>query len=91
MYMNKRLLLYLLTIVTVLFTGCTNTFMGTVLVLSFKDIILYVIIAFVMAILISFKSSGDTKKTFWTWFILSLLLTPLVGFIYLLVKVSSNK
>jgi len=81
---------YFLTLLVAIFllSGCTNTFMGTVLVLSFRDIILYIAMAFSIALLISFKSSEKSKQAFWIWFILSLLLTPLAGFIYFLVLFS---
>jgi uncharacterized membrane protein YhdT len=59
--------------------------MGTVLVLSFRDLVLYVMISFILAVVIGFKSEKG-KQAFWVWFILSLILTPLAGFIYLLVK-----
>jgi len=72
-----------------LLQSCTNTFMGTVVVLSFKDFILYIFLAFIMAILISMLSKGNSRKMFWIWFILSLFLTPLAGFIYLLVIITS--
>jgi ABC-type molybdate transport system permease subunit len=74
-----------------LMCGCTHTFMGTVFVLSFKDIILYILIAFILAILISLKSSGSKRKAFWICFILSLVLTPLAGFIYLLILFTRNQ
>ncbi len=67
------------------FTGCTTTFMGSLFVFTFRDMVLYVVLAFAMAVLISFKSSWNGKKAFWIGFILSLLLTPLAGFIYLLI------
>jgi hypothetical protein len=84
--MKKQLAVLSLSIFFLLSTGCTTTFMGTVLVLGFRDIIYYVMIAFVLAVLISLTGSGEGRKTFWIWFLLSLLLTPLAGFIYLLVQ-----
>jgi hypothetical protein len=87
--MKQYHFLYILPVIGFL-SGCTNTFMGTVLVLSFKDIVLYVALAFIMAILVSLKSTGDGRKIFWIWFILSLLLSPLAGFIYLLILFSKK-
>ncbi|MBA3970693.1 MAG: hypothetical protein H0X46_00845 [Bacteroidetes bacterium] len=85
----KKLFPFLILILGMLFlTGCTTSFMGTVLVISFGDIIFYVFIAFIIALAISFKSYANRKRAFWIWFILSLLLTPLAGFIYLLILYS---
>ncbi len=80
--MKKSLILILF--VFLLTSGCSTTFGGTVLVLSFSDILLYVLIAFVLALAIAFKKIERRKKTFWIWFIINLILTPLSGFIYLL-------
>jgi len=71
----------------VVFSGCTTTFAGTVLVLTFRDILLYVFMAFIIAVLIALKSEHE-KRAFWIWFIASLLLTPLAGIIYFLVLFS---
>lgn len=84
--MKNKFLIFLLLMIVVLGTGCTTTFMGTVLVLGFKDLIYYVIIAFILAILISMKSDTNPKGAFWLWFILSIILTPLAGFIYLIIE-----
>lgn len=70
-------------------SACSTTFGGAVLVLGFRDIIYYVVLAFVFALIIGLMSRSDKRrKAFWTWFILSLVLTPLAGFIYLLVLIS---
>jgi hypothetical protein len=69
-------------------SGCSTTFGGTVLLLSFGDILLYVVLAFIVALLIYLKASVKKKQAFWLWFILSLVLTPLAGFIYLLILFS---
>jgi hypothetical protein len=63
--------------------------MGSVFVFTFKDILLYIAISFILAFIIGILSE-NTKKNFWIWAILNLLLTPLVGFIYLLIKMSSR-
>ncbi len=87
---KKQILLSLISLI-VLLSGCTNTFMGTVLILTFSDVILYVIIAFIVSILIALFDSENSKRSFWIGFILSLLLTPVAGFIYLLIKVTNRK
>jgi len=74
-------------ILSILLAGCTTTFAGTVLVLTFRDIMLYVFMAFIIAVLIALKSEHE-KRAFWIWFILSLLLTPLAGIIYFLILFS---
>ena len=84
--MKKHLLLFLFSI-ALLGTSCTTTFAGTVLVLSFRDILFYVLLAFVFAILLGLQSV-DKRKTFWLWFVLGVLLTPLTSFVALLIKIS---
>ena len=84
--MKNKTLLFLFLLISILSTGCTTTFMGTVLILTFKDIIYYVIIALILAVIISMKSDKSPRAAFWTWFILSIILTPLAGFIYLLIQ-----
>jgi hypothetical protein len=85
--MKKSILFFLLSMLFL--TGCTSTFMGGVFILSFGDVILYVFLAFILGLLIAFKSSSEKRKTaFWLGFILSLILTPLAGFIYFLILLS---
>jgi hypothetical protein len=75
-----------------LFQGCTNTFMGSVFIFNFSDIVLYISMAFVFAFLIALISTSEKRRSnFWLWFVLSLILTPLAGFIYFLIKLSSKK
>jgi hypothetical protein len=90
--MKKIILLFLL-INTVLLSGCTTTFAGTLLVITFGDIVFYTVLALLMAFLISLKrsSSGKLKQSFWMGFILSLLLTPLAGLIWLLILYSKKQ
>jgi hypothetical protein len=89
----KKLVPYIfLAFPLILFSGCTTTFAGSILVLSFRDLIWYVALAFIFGILIAFKSNSENRKrNFWIWFLLSLVLTPLVGFIYLLIQFSRSK
>lgn len=65
--------------------------MGSVLVLTFSDVVFYIFIAFILGILTALFNPENRKRSFWTWFLLSLILTPLAGFINLLIKVSNNK
>jgi hypothetical protein len=83
--MKKFTSLLLLSIT--LFSGCTTTFSGSVFVITFGDFIIYILLALLMAFLISLKrsASGKLKRSFWMGFILSLLLTPLAGLIWLLI------
>jgi uncharacterized membrane protein YhdT len=75
-----------------LLQGCTTTFGGTVLVFGFKDLILYVLIAFVFGLIVAFKSKKEKRMAaFWTWFLLSVLLTPLAGFIYIIYLFTKKK
>jgi hypothetical protein len=77
----------LLLINIALFSSCSTTFSGSVFVITPGDIILYILFSLLMAFLISLKrsSSGKLKRSFWMGFILSLLLTPLAGLIWLLI------
>jgi hypothetical protein len=70
-------------------SGCTTTFAGTIFIITFKDIIYYIMFSFILAIIIG-TQSDNKRQGFWLWFILNLLLTPLSGFIYLLVKISTR-
>ena len=87
--MNKLVTFFSGILILLLLSACTTTFAGTVLVIGFRDIITYVIFAFILALIIGLKSENE-KKSFWIWFILNLLVTPLVGFIYLLIKISKK-
>jgi hypothetical protein len=86
--MKKFAAFFSLAFLLLFISGCTTTFAGTLLVLNFRDIILYVVIAFFLGLLIAFKSSGNSKTNFWIGFVLSLVLTPLAGLIYLLILFS---
>ena len=88
--MQKDLALFPFVFLIALLSGCTSTFMGTVLIITFSDVIYYVAIAFIIAILIALFNPENKKKSFWIGFLLSLVLTPLVGFIYLLIKITSK-
>lgn len=71
--------------------GCTTTFAGSVFVLRFGDIVFYIAIAFMFAVLIALISRQEKRRqTFWLWFILNILVTPLPGFIYLLIKITKR-
>jgi ACR3 family arsenite efflux pump ArsB len=85
--MQKRQVYLILLFSIFLFTGCTSTFLGSVFVFTFSDIIWYVIIAFVIALLIGlFTRERSWRKKFWLWFILNIVITPVPGLIYLLAK-----
>ncbi|MEO8149658.1 MAG: hypothetical protein ABI723_18615 [Bacteroidia bacterium] len=86
---NYRLLFPLLFSV-IFISGCTSTFFGTVLVITFRDILLYVGIAFIVAFAITFVTDNQ-RKTLLLWTFINLLLTPLVGLIYLLIKITGRK
>jgi hypothetical protein len=88
----KKLFYPFLASAVLLMSSCTSTFGGTVLVLNFRDIVLYVIIALVIAGVTAFTHpSAKRRKIFLVWFIVSLALTPLPGLIYFLYKVTKKK
>jgi hypothetical protein len=84
--MEKKTIPYLLALVLpLLLSSCSQSFAGNLFVFGFKDILLYVAIAFVLAVIIALKTKNEKRKqAFWIWFILSLVLTPLSGFMYLI-------
>jgi uncharacterized membrane-anchored protein len=84
--MKNKPIVYLIAILFPLFlSSCSQSFTGSVFVFGFKDALLYVGIAFVLAVIIALKTKNEKRKqAFWIWFILSLLLTPLAGFMYLI-------
>jgi hypothetical protein len=91
-YMKKFTLFFLL-LSTAFLSGCSTTFAGSVVVITFGDIVFYVVLALLMAFFISLKrsSSGNLRRSFWLAFILSLLLTPLAGLIWLLILFSEKQ
>ena len=88
--MQKKPILFPFLFLILLLSGCTQTFMGSVLVLTFSDIIYYITLSFILGVLTALFNPENGKKSFWTWFLLSLILTPLAGFIHLLIKISSK-
>jgi hypothetical protein len=65
-----------------IFSGCTTTFGGSVVVFRFWDFVNYTLIALTMGVLCALTSKKENRlKQFWTWFILSVFLTPLSGLI----------
>jgi hypothetical protein len=57
---------------------------GTGFTLTPRDFVIYLLIAVVIGMLVSMKSNDKRRKTFWSWFFISLLLTPLAGIGYLI-------
>ncbi|MFY9310893.1 MAG: hypothetical protein WAQ28_17735 [Bacteroidia bacterium] len=84
--MIKRLLFSGLCIF--LLNGCTFTFGGTVFVITITDLLLYIFVAFLLALIASVLKPHNKLTRFWVTFAIGLVLTPLVSFIYLLVTVS---
>lgn len=89
--MHKKHLYFSLLLLSILLSSCTNTFMGSVFVFTFSDIVYYIMIAFLIALVIGLLSRENFRKNFWLWFMLNIILTPLPGFIYLLVKLIGTK
>jgi hypothetical protein len=78
--------------IALLLSSCTTTFGGTVLVLNFRDVVLYVVIALIVAGVISFTHPAvKRRKLFLVWFVVSLVVTPLPGLIYFLIRVTKKK
>lgn len=84
----KKLLLALPLLLAI--QSCTTTFGGSVFVFTFGDLILYVMLALVLAFITSVMSE-NRQRAFWLTFLLGILLTPLVSLIFLLVLVSRRK
>ncbi len=90
--MKKLSTLLLASIFIPALSGCTSTFGGTVLVLNFRDIMFYVIIALVISGLLAFTTPSEKRrKTFLIWFVVSLIITPLPGLIYFMIKITKKK
>jgi hypothetical protein len=82
-------LLPLCMVLILLLSGCTFTFGGTVMLITIRDLILYVMVAFVLAAVIAFVRPHHKRVSgFWIGFVLGILLTPLASFIYLLIMLS---
>lgn len=78
-------------LLVVLLTSCTSTFMGSVFIFTLSDIVYYIFIGLFIALVIGMLSKENFRKNFWIWFILNIILTPLPGLIYLLVKIIGKK
>jgi hypothetical protein len=89
--MRKTVVHYCTPLLCLLLSGCSTTFMGSVFVFNFSNIVSYIIIALVIASIFAFFQDGDWRKNFWISFVLGLLLTPLASLIYLLIKFLSKK
>jgi uncharacterized protein YybS (DUF2232 family) len=89
--MRKHVIYYISALACLLFSGCTTTFMGSVFVFNFSNIVSYIVIALAIASVFAFFQDGDWRRNFWTSFVLGLVLTPLASLIYLLVKFLSRK
>lgn len=89
--MSQKFLLPAVAFLSLLFSGCTTTFFGTVVIITFRDILLYVVLALLISFITSVYSHGNKKVVFWICFILSLVLTPLAGLIYLLILLSKRE
>lgn len=89
----KKFTLFFFLLSSILLSGCTTTFMGSVLVITFGDIVFYIVLSLILAFLISLKRSrtSSLRTSFWLGFILSLLLTPLAGLIWLLILFSKKE
>jgi hypothetical protein len=88
----KKLFYPLFASAALLMGSCTTTFGGTVLVLGFRDVLLYVFIALIIAGVVAFvHPAAKRRKLFLIWFIVSLGFTPLPGLIYFLYKVTKKK
>lgn len=70
--------------------SCTTTFGGSVFVFTFGDLVLYVMLALVLAFITSVISE-NRQRSFWLTFLLGILLTPLVSLIFLLVLVTRRR
>ena len=82
---SSVLLLFIAVLITVLLSGCTTTFFGTVLVITFRDLIMYVGMALALAALSVILGGPNARLNFWVCFLLGLVLTPLAALIYCLV------
>jgi hypothetical protein len=59
-------------------------------VLTPRDFLGYVLLSALAGILVAMRSSDKRRKTFWMWFLISFLLTPIIGFAYLVFTFTSK-
>lgn len=71
-------------VLSITLSGCSRTFFGTLLLLSFRDMVSYVVFALFFGVVAALLGK-ESRLNFWLCFILSLVLTPLAGLIYCLV------
>ena len=82
--MKKNFPVFAVLIISML-SGCSRSFVGTLFLFSFRDIVAYVSFALVLSIIVAVLSDENWRTAFWISFILSLLLTPIAGLIYCLI------
>jgi hypothetical protein len=59
-------------------------------VLTPRDFFGYVLICALIGVLVAMRSNDKRRKTFWMWFLISLLLTPIAGVAYLVFTFTSK-
>lgn len=74
----------------VFLSGCTFTFSGSVFVITISDLLIYIFVALLIAVLASLIKPEKRLTRFWITFVLGVLLTPLVSLIYLLITISKK-
>jgi hypothetical protein len=87
MAIDRKVLITLIVFISIAVPACTTTVGGALFVFGLRDIILYIFLALIVAVIASLVSKkGNRHQMFWIWFIVSLLLTPLAGLIYIIVR-----
>lgn len=81
----KRYLPVFALLALLMLTGCSRSFVGTLFLFSFRDIVAYVSFALGLSVIVAVLSDENWRTAFWISFILSLLLTPIAGLIYCLI------
>lgn len=82
----------LLIITAMTATACTTTFGGAVVVFGFGDLLGYIFLSLLFAGLIALLGAKEKRhRNFWLWFVLNIVLSPLAGLIFLIVKISRRR
>jgi hypothetical protein len=76
-------------VVLITLAGCQQTFAGTLFFLTPRDIVAFVAFALGFGV-IAAVIGNEPRTNFWFCFILSLVLTPIAGLIYVLILLTKK-
>lgn len=72
--------------------ACTTTFGGAVFVIGFGDLLGYIFLSLLFAVIIALIGPREKRqRNFWLWFIVNVVITPLVGLVVMIVKLTRRR